>query len=51
MVIEIMALSDEKIFPSVVVEEANSPARVSYCHLANSCGVAGIAEGAMPLFW
>src|SRR5580704_13539388 len=46
-----MALSDEEIFPAVVivVEEAYPPSRVSHGHLANASRVAGIAEGAVSV--
>ena len=44
--VEIVALRDQQIFPSVVVivEKAHSPARVSQRHLADSGGGTDIGE-------
>src|SRR5271165_7132133 len=49
--IKIVALSDEKIFPSVVivVKEMDTPARVNHCHLPYSGCIAGIGEGAVSV--
>ena len=49
--VEIVSLSDQKVFPAVVIviEEPDSPSGMTECHLADPGSRAGVGEGAVAV--